>query len=206
MKHIATWIDEPAAPHVERVFRSYPDLLLWDARVGISAPRLDGLLLTGGTDLAPKTLRQPVPDPSLCRGPEPERDAWEIYIISRAMEQRVPIFAICRGIQILNVALGGTLHLDIPSHADFKYKNVQPLAYREGAIVRIPHVNSSHHQALDCVAEGLIVEATHAEDGTIEQARLADYPFGLAVQYHPERDEIYRPLFDAFVTAVRAGA
>ncbi len=203
MKHIATWIDEPAAPYIEKVFRSYPDVLLWDARVGMSAPQLDGLLLTGGHDIAAETLVQAVPDPSLIVHPDPARDAWEIYIIHRALKQRAPLFAICRGLQILNVGLGGTLHLDIPGHRDFKFKNVQPLAYRNDATVRIPHVNSSHHQALDRLGRGLVVEATHAEDGTIEQARLADYPFGLAVQYHPERDEIYRPLFDAFVRAVR---
>ena len=80
---------------------------------------------------------------------------------------------------------------------------MQPLVYVDGALLQIPKVNSSHHQALDKLGEGIEVEARHAVDGTIEQARLRDYPFGLAVQYHPERDILYRPLFDAFVEAVR---
>jgi putative glutamine amidotransferase len=67
-------------------------------------------------------------------------------------------------------------------------------------------VNSSHHQALDQLGTGLVVEARNTGDEIIEQARLRDYPFGLGVQYHPERDPLYQPLFDAFVAAVRSPA
>jgi putative glutamine amidotransferase len=80
---------------------------------------------------------------------------------------------------------------------------VQPLDYVNGAELQIPSVNSSHHQALDHLGQGVEIEARHAKDGTIEQVHLRDYPFGLGVQYHPERDILYRPLFDAFVEAVR---
>jgi putative glutamine amidotransferase len=203
VKHIATWIEADAAPFFEKVFAAYPDLLLWNARTGMAPERPDGLLLTGGTDIGADFLRQPVPDPALIRGAVPERDAWEFYMLPRALARRLPIFAICRGLQVLNVALGGTLHLDIPGHADFRYDNVQPLVYENGAAVRLAKVNSSHHQALDRLGEGLELEARHAEDGTVEQVRLRDYSFGLGVQYHPERDILYRPLFDAFVEAVR---
>ncbi|MEJ0001525.1 MAG: gamma-glutamyl-gamma-aminobutyrate hydrolase family protein [Verrucomicrobiota bacterium] len=206
MKHIATWIEPDAWPYFEQVFRAYPDLLLWNALTGVAPPRPDGLLLSGGGDVAPAYLRQPVPDPSLVRDVVPERDAWEFYILPLALERRLPLFAICRGVQVLNVALGGTLHLDIPGHADFKFKNVQPLRYADGAALQIAYVNSSHHQALDRLGEGIEVEARHAEDDTIEQVRLGKHPFGLGVQYHPERDPLYRPLFDAFAAAVRAHA
>ena len=104
--------------------------------------------------------------------------------------------------QVLNVALGGTLHLDIRGHdlPEMKLHNVQPLRYDPVARQRFERVNSSHHQALDRVAEPLAVEAWHAEDGVVEQVRIKDYPWGRGVQYHPERDLIYTPLFDDFLT------
>ncbi len=203
MKNIATWIDADAWPYFEKVFAAYPDVLLWNARIGMVPHDPDGLLLSGGDDVGIDYLRQPVPDAGLVRNPIPERDAWEFYILPKALARRLPIFAICRGAQVLNIALGGTLHLDIPGHADFRLANVQPLTYVPGAALQIPEVNSSHHQALDRLGEGIEVEARHAGDGTIEQVRLRDYPFGLGVQYHPERDPLYRKLFDAFVAQVR---
>jgi putative glutamine amidotransferase len=203
VKHIATWIDADAWPFFETVFANYPDVLLWNARIGMLPDAPHGLLLSGGTDIGHDWLHQAVPDPSLVRHPVDERDAWEFYYLPRAMARRLPIFAICRGVQVLNVALGGTLHLDIPGHADLRYDNVQPLAYSDSAKLQIPKVNSSHHQALDQLGQGIEVDARHAEDGTIEQVHLNDYPFGHGVQYHPERDILYRPLFDAFIEAVR---
>ena len=164
---------------------------------------VDGLLLTGGSDISREFLRQPVPDPRLIENPDPVRDAWEFAIVPEAIQQRIPLFAICRGLQVLNVALGGALHLDIPNHDKFKFQNVQPLRYANGAPLQIPRVNSSHHQALDQLASGLEIEAWCADDDVIEQVRLRDYSFGLGVQYHPERDPLYDPLFDAFVHHVR---
>jgi putative glutamine amidotransferase len=205
LKHIATWIEVKAAPFFERVFTDYPDLLFWDARTGIVPQNIDGLLLTGGSDISGEFLHQPIPDPSQIKEPDCARDAWEFAIIPKAMDRHLPIFAICRGLQVLNVALGGTLHLDIPGHGtpDLKFNNVQPLRYAPGAPIQIPYVNSSHHQALDQLGSGLEIEAWCADDNVIEQARLRDYPFGLGVQYHPERDPLYKPLFDAFVDHVR---
>lgn len=203
VKHIATWIEANAWPFFEKVFEPYPDMLLWNARTGMVPDHPDGLMLTGGFDIGRDYLRQPVPDPSQIQNPVPERDAWEFYYLPRALARRRPIFAICRGLQVLNVALGGTLLLDIPGHNDFRYDNVQPLRYVDGAPLQIPQVNSTHHQALDRLGEGVEIEARHAGDGIIEQVRLRDYPFGLGVQYHPERDILYQPLFDAFVDAVR---
>ena len=203
MKNIATWIRECDEAPFERVFRSYADVRFWNARTEAVPERVHGLLLTGGSDISREFLRQPVPDPRLIEDPDELRDAWEFAIMPRALQQRLPFFAICRGLQVLNVALGGTLHLDIPNHDKLKFQNVQPLRYANGAALQIPRVNSSHHQALDQLGSGLEIEAWCADDDVIEQARLKDYSFGLGVQYHPERDPLYQPQFDAFVQHVR---
>ena len=205
MKLIATWIRECDAAPFERVFRSHPGVRFWNARTEAAPEQIHGLLLTGGSDISREFLRQPVPDPRVIEEPDPARDAWEFVIVPRTLRQRLPLFAICRGLQVLNVALGGTLHLDIPNHdnPELKFQNVQPLRYANGASLQIPRVNSSHHQALDQLGSGLEIEAWCADDDVIEQARLRDYPFGLGAQYHPERDPLYDPLFDAFIHHVR---
>jgi putative glutamine amidotransferase len=187
----------------DRVFSAYPDTRFWNARTEAVPGQIDGLLLTGGSDISHDFLRQPVPDPRLIEDPDPARDAWEFDQLAKALGQRLPFFAICRGLQLLNVALGGTLLLDIPNHDKLKFQNIQPLRYANGAPLQIPRVNSSHHQALDQLGTGLEIEAWCADDDVIEQARLRDYPFGLGVQYHPERHPLYQPLFDAFIHHVR---
>lgn len=205
MNSIATWIRESDHTHFERVFRRYPEIHLWNARTN-SVPweQVQGLLLTGGSDISPSYLKQPIPDPTLIQGADPVRDAWEFEALTKALSRRLPLLAICRGLQVLNVALGGTLHLDIPGHDDAKTENVQELVHTPDAAFKFPRVNSSHHQALDQLGAGLVVEAWSAADRVIEQARLTNYAFGWGVQYHPERDEIYQPLFDAFVDQVKA--
>ena len=216
MKTIVTWIRECDETLFERMFAAYPDIQLRNARTvppgsdaWAEAPA--ALLLTGGSDISAEFLRQPLSEADLAhiQEPDPARDAWEFAATRRALARRLPLLAICRGLQVLNVALGGTLHLDIPGHSapEQKSANVQPLRYIADAALPIPasvrfaHVNSSHHQALDRLGAGLSVEARHAADGIVEQARLIDHPFALGVQYHPERDFLYRPLFDAFVAA-----
>jgi len=206
LKNIATWIREVDSPPFDKIFGAYPDVRLWNARIESLPAQVDGLLLTGGEDISEKFLRQPVPDPNLIEDADPARDAWEFGILPGILQQRLPFFAICRGLQVLNVALGGTLHLDIPNHSKLKFQNVQPLRYVAGAAIQIPLVNSSHHQALDQLGAGLEIEAWCEDDNVIEQARLLDYPFGLGVQYHPERDPLYHPLFDAFVDHIRTPA
>jgi putative glutamine amidotransferase len=206
LKQIATWIRECDAAPFDRVFSAYPDVRFWNARTEAVPEHIHGLLLTGGSDISQKFLRQPVPDPRMIEDPDPARDAWEFNAVLGVLQQRLPFFAICRGLQVLNVALGGTLHLDIPNHDSLKFQNVQPLRYANGAALQIPRVNSSHHQALDQLGTGLEIEAWCADDDVIEQARLRDYPFGLGVQFHPERDPLYQPLFDAFVDHLRCPA
>ena len=135
---------------------------------------------------------------------EADRDAFEFAAVQTAMERGVPILTVCKGTQVLNVALGGTLHLDIPGHdlPEMKLHNVQRLRFAAKASVRFDRVNSSHHQALDRLGAGLEVEAWSAADGVIEQVRLKDYPYALGVQFHPERDSSYKPLFEQFLGEV----
>jgi len=167
---------------------------------------MQGFLLTGGSDISQEFLRQPVPDARFIEDPDPARDAWEFDAVAKALKQQLPLLTICRGIQVLNVALGGTLYLDIPNHDSAKNVNVQELRYVDEAQIQFPKVNSSHHQALAQLGAGLVVEAWCAEDDVIEQVRLVDYPFGLGVQYHPERDPLYQPLFQAFIDQVKTGS
>jgi putative glutamine amidotransferase len=137
---------------------------------------------------------------------DPKRDAWEFAATEHALTRGLPIFAICKGIQVFNVALGGTLKLDIPGHrsADQRDRNIQPLRHERAARHRFVSVNSQHHQAIDLPGDGLEIEAWCAEDDIIEQVRLRDYPFALGVQYHPERDIAhYASLFEDFVEALK---
>jgi len=142
-----------------------------------------------------------VPDPSILEKPDLSRDKWEFAAVDNALDRGLPIFAICKGMQLLNVALGGTLRLDIPGHnlPAQKSHDVQPLRNDASAAHRFEKVNSSHHQALDLLADGCVVESWCATDDVIEQFRLRDRPFGLAVQYHPERGSLYSPLFADFL-------
>lgn len=177
------------------------------ARGPVALETMDGLLLTGGNDIAKEFLRQPVPDPSVLEEPDPVRDEWEFIAVEAALERGLPIFAICKGMQLLNVALGGTLRLDIPGHnlPEQKSKDVQPLRHDRATRHRFEKVNSSHHQAIDRLGEGCVVESWCAQDDVIEQFRLRDRPFGLAVQYHPERGTTYGKLFEDFLNRIEGG-
>jgi putative glutamine amidotransferase len=204
-KHIATWIEKDRDKHFDEIFAGTA-YHVWNARVSeVPWDEVGGLMLTGGCDISADFLQQPVPDPAVIHEPEVARDKWEFSILHKALGRGLPVFAICRGHQVLNVALGGTLLLDIPGHnlPEQKYGNVQELRYTASAELRLPRVNSSHHQAIAKLGDGLDIEAWHAVDDIIEQVRLRDYPFCLGVQYHPERDPIYRPLFDAFLQQVK---
>jgi putative glutamine amidotransferase len=187
--------------------------------------RTDGLLLTGGGDVDP-SLYGETPHETF-QPSEPGRDDYEIALVRAATEAGLPIFAICRGMQVLNVALGGTLIQDIPSMVN----GAQPHAVPEPRFA-IAHevwvakgsrlatlmaekldgdtcqVNSRHHQAVKTVAPGWEVTGT-APDGVIEAIEQTGPVFRLAVQWHPEnfwRTGEFRPLFEAFVEAARAQA
>ena len=204
MKHIATWIEKDRGKHFDELFAG-SEFRIWNARAEeVPWDLVAGLLLTGGSDIGAGCLNQSVSAPAVIRNPDPDRDLSDFSALRRALTRRLPILAICRGHQVLNVALGGTLLLDIPGHdlPEQKYGNLQQLRYSSSAQIRVPRVNSSHHQAIAQLGEGLEIEAWHIGDDVIEQVRLREYPFCLGVQYHPERDPIYRPLFDAFLEHV----
>jgi putative glutamine amidotransferase len=201
MPQLASWIRECDQRYFRQFLDVHADVLLRDARIEpVDLDSADGLLITGGPDISAEFLNQDSVDASLIRDPDPVRDAWEMAAIRSACERGLPLLCICKGLQALNVALGGTLLLDIPGHdrpgADLE--NVHPLRHAAGAAHRFEKVNSSHHQALDRVADALEVEAWHPGDGIIEQVRIRNHPWGLGVQYHPERDLACTSLFEDF--------
>lgn len=188
---------------------------------------VDGVLITGSpSNVEPHRYGGPAARPDSPR--DPARDATTLPLIRRALALAVPLFAICRGLQELNVALGGSLHQEVhalPGRADHRSDKTVPLPDRYGPAhpVRVVpggllqrlldgadtiEVNSLHGQAIDRLAAGLAIEAT-APDGTIEAVRVADAPgFALAVQWHPEwrvlENPISRRLFAAFGAACQA--
>jgi putative glutamine amidotransferase len=209
MPNLATWMRPKDEKWFQLFFAKHPDIRVFDASEGqIPMDQMDGLLLTGGSDIAPEFLRQENVDPALIDKDDldPKRDRWEFEAISKAVARGLPILAICRGIQVLNVALGGTLTLHIPGHRlpEQKEQDIQRLRYEGKAKHRFENVNSSHHQAIDRVADGFEIEAWCTDDDIIEQVRLRNYPFALAVQYHPERGKIYDALFEDFFQRVKA--
>ena len=202
MPNLATWIRAKDAKWFRPIFARHPEIQIWNARTrNVALNKMDGLLLSGGSDISPEFLRQEIPDPNVInRDVDPERDRWEFEAVKKAVSRGLPILAICKGLQVFNVALGGTLKLDIPGHnlPEQKKSEIQPLRHETAASHRFPKVNSAHHQAIEQLGNDLEVEAWAAHDGIIEQVRLRNYPFGLAVQYHPERSRAYESLFEDF--------
>lgn len=182
--------------------------------------RSAGIMLTGGGDVNP-TLYGEAPHSSF-QPSEPGRDEYEIALVQEAIKADLPIFAICRGMQVLNVALGGTLVQDIPSMVNGALNHSVPepryhLAHevwvangsqlfqlmKDKLDGESCQVNSRHHQAVKLVAEGWDVSGT-APDGVIEAIEQPGRVFRLAVQWHPEnffRTGEFRPLFEGFVEA-----
>ncbi|MFH9422186.1 gamma-glutamyl-gamma-aminobutyrate hydrolase family protein [Streptomyces sp. NPDC017529] len=166
--------------------------------------RLDGLVIAGGPDVEPARYgaeADPRTDP-----PARERDAWELALIDAALRARLPLLGVCRGLQLLNVALGGTLVQHVDGHRGpvgvFGHHEVKP---EPGTLLAelLPEAVSAptyHHQAADRLGRGLRPSA-YAADGTIEALELpeADH-FVLSVQWHPEAGDDTR-LMDALVRA-----
>ncbi len=181
---------------------------------------LDGLDLCGGDDLDPQTYG--AVDGGRTHGASARTDRWELALARRAVERELPILGICRGMQLLNVALGGTLVQDLsapgtphpptPDDPAAVMAQRHPITIRPGSRLAGIYgteervVNTIHHQGLDRVAEGLEPVAW-APDGVVEAVEAADPAVDLlAVQWHPEKivDDGERPLFAAFVDQVRA--
>ena len=208
MSNLATWIRPKDTKSFRAIFSKHPEIKVWNAlNRKVPFEKMDGLLLTGGSDISPEFLRQEVVDPSLIdKDVDPERDRWELNAVQEALSRGLPIFAICKGLQVFNVGLGGTLKLDIKGHnlPEQREQQIQTLRHSRRASHRFSKVNSAHHQAIEQLGDALEVEAWSAHDGIIEQVHLRNYPFARAVQYHPERSRVYDSLFEEFFARLKA--
>ncbi|MEM9611567.1 MAG: gamma-glutamyl-gamma-aminobutyrate hydrolase family protein [Actinomycetota bacterium] len=160
------------------------------------AHRLDGIILTGGADIAPDRYGGET-HPDLI-SPELYRDELEFGLFEEALRRDLPVLGVCRGLQLINVAYGGTLHQHVPEHLSFD----QPITDPAHKVVTIEgsrlhelygptiEVNSLHHQTVDRVGDGVTVTA-RADDGTVEGLEVGDRI--LAVQWHPEMMVASRP-------------
>lgn len=180
-------------------------------------PRLDGVLISGGGDIDPS--RYSATWHESIGGVDPARDRLEIGLVQVAVAAQTPLFGICRGAQVLNVALGGTLYRTIEEHPGAERHCYYPglpfdlcphavQVAEDSLLARIIAqpvlaVNSLHHQACRGIAPGLRVTAW-APDGIPEAIEVIGHPFALAVQWHPEalpHAPEMRALFEAFVAA-----
>jgi putative glutamine amidotransferase len=169
---------------------------------------VDGLVLSGGEDVDPirygETARLPL-DSIL-----PARDEVELAAVGRALARDIPVLGICRGCQVLNVALGGTLWQDLPSELPGTIGHSQTDGYHRRTHDVVPepgsrlhaiagghtlHINSFHHQAVKHLGRDLRVVA-RADDGLVEAIEHRSYPWLLGVQWHPERSEATAPASD----------
>lgn len=183
----------------------------------------DGLMLSGGTDVDPEIFGE-VPHTALGRVDGP-RDPFEITLAREAVRRDMPLLGICRGLQVLNVAMGGTLIQDIPSDVpgaatheagENRVEIAHEVAIEPGStLARLlgatrVGVNSFHHQAAKRIGEGLRVSATSPGDGIVEGLEMPGQTFVVAVQWHPENfwktSPVFDGLFTGFVEAARRAA
>ncbi|MBW4041174.1 MAG: gamma-glutamyl-gamma-aminobutyrate hydrolase family protein [Acidobacteria bacterium] len=183
-----------------------------DADITRVLDAIDGLVISGGADVDPGRYgaeRGPHTD-----DPRYDRDDWEVELVLGAIRRGMPVLAICRGVQLLNVALGGTLAQHVPDISDADHGGTPggfaraDVRITGGALVREVlgsagdrlSVHCHHHQVLDRVADSLVV-AARGEDGLIEAVELPSAPFVVGVQWHPEQHESDRRLFRALADA-----
>lgn len=189
---------------------------LEEARPGLSIGDNAGLLLTGGTDVDPALYGEVAgPETDV---PDRERDEVECRLIDEALARDLPLLAICRGLQILNVHLGGTLIQHLPNSESHVRRTpdrgapAHQVAIEPGtllaAIARRDtwNVNSRHHQAINQLGKNLTVSARDSNDGTIEAVEMSDRRYVVAVQWHPEnqspKDPEQQKLFQSFAAAI----
>lgn len=190
-----------------------PSLITPDHAADVIAA-VAGLMLTGGEDVDPRYYGEA--RHARLEETDGGRDAVELALYRAARERRVPILAICRGIQLVNVAEGGTLYQDLPTqhpssvtHAGTNARHdlrIEPGTLVERVAGRPPSVNSRHHQAVKTLA-GPLRAVAWAEDGVIEALEWKDQAAGwlVAVQWHPE-DDVEAGLFEGFADAVQRAA
>jgi putative glutamine amidotransferase len=178
---------------------------------------IDGLLFTGGSDLDPSSYGISM-HPKVV-GVDADRDRVEIYLVTRVIRVGMPFFGICRGCQVINVALGGSLYPDLAeqAHREIQHDNhdlprdylAHTVQVQTGSVLveilgdTTAQVNSLHHQGINLLASDLR-DVAHARDGLVEAVELTAHPFGIAVQWHPEELQQYAPmqrLFQSFIQA-----
>jgi putative glutamine amidotransferase len=176
---------------------------------------LDGLVITGGKDVDPAAYGHP-PHPATDE-PGRQRDAWEFTLARAALERELPVLGICRGAQVLNVALGGTLHQHLPDIIGHNGHRAGNAVFTTLPVRTVPGTRLAalvgdsidaqcyHHQAIAELGEGLLVSAWDA-DGVVEALELPGDGFVLAVQWHPEETLDDLRLFAAIVDAARSYA
>jgi putative glutamine amidotransferase len=188
----------------------------------VRAEDLDGILFAGGEDVDPSFYDEPRKYPSVRTSRV--RDEFELALLDAALARRLPILGICRGIQMINVKFGGTLYQDLKEDAATDREHKQPggrthpthsitVSEPDSMLAQvIPgncRVNSLHHQAIKAIGRGL-KKTAYSEDGLVEAVEAADdYPFLLAVQWHPEEMADLpeqRKLLEQFVLKCRAAA
>lgn len=178
---------------------------------------VDGVVLSGGLDVDPVHYDEE-PHPKLGQV-DVGRDAFELVLARAVLARQMPLLAICRGVQVLNVAMGGSLIQDIPSQVEASLRHDQDTLQQDALAhsvdvaantwlgrlcgARRVRVNSYHHQALGRVAEGFVVSG-RSPDGVIEAVEHPGLPFCIGVQWHPERtpsDPLTRGLFGGLVAS-----
>lgn len=176
--------------------------------------RIDGLVIAGGKDVDPARYGQE--RLATTDDPRPDRDAWETALLTAAIETETPFLGICRGLQVLNVALGGSLHQHLPdivgsdrySLGGGTFADNEVFIEPETRVAALLHSGetvvgkSYHHQAIDGLAEGLVVTA-RSDDGTVQAVEVEGVPFGIGVQWHPEHTPDDLRLFAGLVEAAR---
>ncbi|GEC04499.1 gamma-glutamyl-gamma-aminobutyrate hydrolase [Streptomyces spinoverrucosus] len=164
-------------------------------RAAAAVARLDGLVIAGGPDVDP--ARYGAARDARTGPAARERDAWELALIEAALGAGVPLLGICRGMQLLNVALGGTLVQHLDGHAEvvgvFGRHAVKPVpgTLYAGVVPEETSVPTYHHQSVDRLGAGLVASA-YAVDGTVEAVELPGEHWVLGVQWHPEMGEDVR--------------
>lgn len=181
----------------------------------------DGFLFSGGADVSPAYYGEPQKE--TCGAPQILRDKMELSVLKKVLQTKKPILGICRGIQLINVGMGGTLYQDIPTEYETDLRHVQVeecyapshsvSVEKDTPLARLVMKesmtgNSFHHQAIKDLAKDLCVMA-RAEDGIVEAVYAPDRPYLRAYQWHPERlygtDGDNKLLFDDFINACKSG-
>ena len=176
--------------------------------------RIDGLIIAGGKDVDPARYGQE--RLATTDEPRPDRDAWETALLTAAIATETPFLGICRGLQVLNVALGGSLHQHLPDIVGSDRYSLGGGTFADNEVFIAPETRvaallhsgetvvgkSYHHQAIDGLAEGLVVTA-RSDDGTVQAVEVEGVPFGIGVQWHPEHTPDDLRLFAGLVEAAR---